>query len=107
MKIKSAVFFYSFNVRSEQEREFSEYMTNYGTPMMSKYCKNWNFFKLHNTLTGVDVPQYLGHFEIPDLDEFLNSEPPEEMKKTIERATEVTINRKEWITKVIDSNSNN
>lgn len=101
---KSAMFFYTFNVTPENEEKFSEYMKNYGTPVMSKYCKNWNFFKLNKILTGDNVPQYIGYFEIPNLDVFLKSEPPEEMKEIIGRASKISSNTKEWVSELIATN---
>ena len=90
-------FFYSFNVLPENEERFIEYMDNFGTPTMSKYCKNWQFFKREVELTGEKIPQYIGYFEIENTKDFLNNKPPQEMQETIEQAAMVSSNTKEWI----------
>ncbi|MFX0008649.1 MAG: hypothetical protein ACFFA7_04460 [Promethearchaeota archaeon] len=101
---KIAKFFYSFEVLQKNEKKFVEYMKNYGIPIMSKYCKNWQLFKQKATLRGDNIPQYIGYFEIPDIDSFFKIDPPEEMAMTIEEASKVCSNVKEWIGEVIASN---
>lgn len=97
-------FFYSFEVLQQNEEKFVEYMNNYGIPVMSKYCKNWQLFKQKATLRGNNAPQYIGYFEIPDIDSFFKTDPPEEMTTTIEEASKVCSNVKEWIAEQIASN---
>ncbi|MFX1575252.1 MAG: hypothetical protein ACFFB0_21160 [Promethearchaeota archaeon] len=101
---KITKFFYSFEVFPKNEKKFVEYMKNYGIPVMSKYCKNWQLFKQKATLRGDNVPQYTGYFEIPDIDTFFKTNPPEEMVMAIEVATKVCSNVKEWIGEQIASN---
>lgn len=90
-------FFYSFDVLPENEDRFLEYMDNYGNPIMSKYCKNWQFFKRKIELTGERIPQYIGYFEVDNTEDFLDAKPPQEMQETIEQAAMVSSNTKEWI----------
>ncbi len=94
---KITKFFYSFDVLPENEDRFVEYMDNYGNPTMSKYCKNWKLFKRDIALTGDNVPQYIGYFDIENTEDFLNTKPPQEMQETIEQAAMVSSNVKEWI----------
>ncbi len=94
---KITQFFYSFEILKKNEEKFVDYMNNYGKPVMSKYCKNWQFFKQKTTLRGENAPQYIGYFEIPDIDTFFKTEPPEEMTKTIEEAAKVCSNVSEWV----------
>jgi len=98
------MFFYSFDVLPENERDFNDYMNNYGNPIMSKYCKNWRLFKQNTILTGDNVSQYIGYFEIPNIDEFLKGEALEEMKETIDQASKVSSNIREWVGEQIASN---
>ncbi|MHA2131607.1 MAG: hypothetical protein ACW99L_16700, partial [Promethearchaeota archaeon] len=97
-------FFYSFEVSHENEEKFVEYMKNYGKPIMSKYCKNWQLFKQTTALRGDNAPQYIGYFEITDIDAFLRTDPPEEMKTTMEEASKVCSNVEEWIGEQLASN---
>ncbi len=101
---ESYKFFYSFNVLVENEKRFVEYMNNYGNPIMSKYCKNWRLFKQKKILTGESIPEYIGYFDIENLEQFLNSKPPVEMLETIEQAALVSSDIKEWLGKEIASN---
>ena len=105
---KIAQFFYTFDVSPQNEGKFLEYMENYGTPTMSKFCKNWHFFKQERVLTSVSgkVPQYIGYFEIESIEDFLKNEPPPEMKETIEQASKVCSNTNEWIVEQIATNTN-
>ena len=98
------MFFYSFKVSPEHEEGFVEYMQKFGIPVMSRYCKNWQLFKLNKALRGVGVPEYIGFFEIPDLETFFSSEPPEEMKETMKQAEKVCSDIREWIAEQIVSN---
>ncbi|MCP4542953.1 MAG: hypothetical protein GY832_38035 [Chloroflexi bacterium] len=98
------LFFYAFEVLPENEKGVMEYMEKFGTPTMSKYCQNWQLFTLNQVLRGDEVPQYIGFFEIPDLEAFLGSEPPEEMKETMKQAGNVCSNVREWISDRIASN---
>lgn len=98
------MFFYSFEVLPENEKGFINHMNKFGTPIMSKYCKNWHLFKLNKSLRNNEVPQYIGFFEIPNIEEFFSSEPPEEMKATIKEAEKVCSNVKEWIAEQVASN---
>ncbi|MFW9781736.1 MAG: hypothetical protein ACFFFB_05570 [Candidatus Heimdallarchaeota archaeon] len=97
-------FFYSFDILDENEEKFTDYMKNYGTPVMSKYCTNWELYKLKTTLRGENAPQYIGCFEIPDIEAFYIIDPPEEMTRTIEEASKVCSNVKEWIGEELASN---
>ena len=101
-------FFYTFDVSPQNEKKFAKYMENYGTPIMSKFCKNWHFFKQERVLTGEngEVPQYIGYFEIENIEDFLKNEPPTEMIETIEQASKVCSNTKEWVGEQIATNSN-
>ena len=101
---KLTKFFYSFNVLQQNEEKFVNYMNDYGIPVMSKYCKNWQLFKQKSALRGDNPPQYIGYFEIPDIDSLFKTDPPEEMAITIEEASEVCSNVKEWIGEQIASN---
>ncbi len=101
---ESYKFFYSFNVLPKNEKRFVEYMDNYGNPIMSKYCKNWRLFKREKKLTGEIVPEYIGYFDIENIELFLNSKPPVEMLETIEQASLVSSDIKEWLSKEIASN---
>lgn len=94
---KITMFFYTFDVIEENESKFLNYMENFGKPVMSKYCKNWRLYKQHKVLSGDNVPQYTGYFEIPDVEGFFKSEPSEEMKETIRQASEVCSNVREWL----------
>jgi hypothetical protein len=94
---KITKFFYSFDVLPENEGRFLEYMDIYGNPIMSKYCKNWQFFKRKIVLTGENIPLYIGYFEIENTEDFLSTKPPQEMQETIEQAAMVSSNTKEWI----------
>lgn len=94
---KITKFFYSFDVLPENEGRFLDYMDNYGNPIMAKYCTNWQFFKREVKLTGDNIPQYIGYFEIENTKDFLNNKPPQEMQETIEKAATVSSNVKEWI----------
>ena len=53
------MFFYSFKVSPENEKGFIEYMQKFGMPVMSKYCKHWQLFKLSKPLRGDEVPEYI------------------------------------------------
>lgn len=97
-------FFYSFDILPENEERFIKYMNNYGNPIMSKYCKNWKLFKRKMVLQGDKVPEYIGYFDIENIEDFLNTKPPQEMQETIEQAAMVSSNVKEWIGKEIASN---
>ena len=98
------MFFYAFEIIPENEKAFKEYMEKYGSPVMSKYCKNWRFFKLNQVLSGKEIPQYIGVFEIPDIEKFLGSEPPEEMKEAMQHAAKITTNNRDWIALQVASN---
>ena len=74
---KLTKFFYSFNVLQQNEEKFVNYMNDYGIPVMSKYCKNWQLFKQKSALRGDNPPQYIGYFEIPDIDSLFKTDPPE------------------------------
>jgi len=97
-------FFYSFDVLHENEEQFVKYMDSYGNPIMSKYCKNWKLFKRKTVLRGDDVPEYIGYFDIENIENFLNTKPPQEMQETIEQAAMVSSNVTEWIGTEIASN---
>jgi len=101
-------FFYTFDVSPQNEGKFVKYMENYGTPTMSKFCKNWHFFKQERVLASVSgkVPQYIGYFEIENMEDFLKNEPPLEMKEAIEQASKVCSNTNEWIVKQVVTNTN-
>lgn len=71
---------------------------------MSKYCKNWQLLKLNKSLRNNKVSQYIGFFEIPNIEEFFSSEPPEEMKVTIKEAEKVCNNIREWVAEQVVSN---
>ncbi len=101
---KLVKFFYSFEVLKKNEEKFVIYMDNYGKPVMSKYCKNWQLFKQKTILRGDNAPQYIGCFEIPDIEEFFRAEPPEDMLKTIEEASKACSNVNEWVGEQIASN---
>lgn len=101
---KITQFFYSFEVEQQNEEKFVDYMNNYGKPVMSKYCKNWQLFKQNTTLRGDNAPQYIGFFEILDIDAFFKTDPPEEMTKTIEEASKVCSNISEGVGEQIASN---
>ncbi len=103
-KNKTHAFFYSFNVLPENEDKFVEYMNTHGTPIMGKYCKNWNLFKSTIRLNGTDIPQYIGYFDVPDLDSFLSSKPPEEMKDIMKRSNKLCSNNSEWISELMFTN---
>ena len=98
------MFFYAFEVLTENENAFVEYMEKFGSPIMSKYCMNWRLFKLNRPLRGNEIPQYIGFFEIPDMDVFFSSEPPEEMKETLNQAAKVCTKIREWVGNQIASN---
>jgi hypothetical protein len=88
----------------ENEQKFVDYMQNYGSPNMSKYCKNWHLFKLSRILKGDNIPQYIGYFEIPDPETFFKSDPPKEMQETMKEAAKVCSNIKNWLGEQIDAN---
>ncbi len=75
---------------------------------MSKFCKNWHFFKQKIVLTSEngEAPQYIGYFEIENIEDFLKNEPPTEMIETIEQASKVCSNIKEWVGEEIATNTN-
>jgi len=95
------LFFYSFDVDPADEEAFIHYMEQYGTPVMSRYCRNWRFYKRTQPLRGSDLPHYIGSFEIPDLDQFVSSKPPDEMMEAMERADHVCKNIREWVVEQI------
>lgn len=99
-----SMFFYAFEVLSQNENAFAEYMEKFGSPTMSKYCKNWQLFKLNRPLRGNEIPQYIGFFEIPDVDVFFSSEPLDEMKETLNQVAKVCSNIREWVGDQIASN---
>ena len=102
------MFFYSFDVLPQNKGRFVEYMKDYGTPTMAKFCKNWHLFKQERVLNGKSekIPQYIGYFEIENIYDFLMNEPPPEMKEIIEQASRVCSNTKEWIGEQIVTNTN-